>query len=97
MFEKEEGRVHEGRPVYVEMKKSDRTPFDATAPDYDPYDIGSPKVDRIVPAEIKYCNGRWVFSHPYIRKSRRDLVSIQHVCEQTSLVIRAALSQAFVF
>jgi len=74
MYSKDPHRTHENRPVYVEQKKSDRTPFDATAPLYDPYHIGigNPYQDSIKPAEIKYCGGYWIFSHDYIRRSRKD-------------------------
>ena len=77
MYIKDPHRTHENRPVYVEQKKSDRTPFDKTAPLYDPYHIGigSSPVDIIKPAEIKYCGGYWIFSHDYIRRSRKDKVS----------------------
>lgn len=33
-------RTHQGRPIYIEQKKSDRTPFDAITPTYDPYHPG---------------------------------------------------------
>lgn len=76
-FEKDPGRTHEGRPVYVEMKKSsDRTPFDDLTPQYNPYDPGSiVHIDSIMPATIKYCGGHWIFTHDYIRKTMKDTVS----------------------
>jgi len=65
-----------GRPVYIEQKKSDRSPFDKATPNYNPYHPGRNTIDSIKPAEIKFCGGRWVFSHEYIRKSKKDKVRI---------------------
>lgn len=62
--------MHAGRPVYKEMRKYDSSPY-----------------DTIVSAEIKYCPGisAWVFTHPYITKSRKiDEVSAS---KQTKLTI----------
>lgn len=57
------------------MKKSDRTQFDKNAPLFDPYhDDPMKPQDTVKPAEIKYCGGHWVFSHDYIRKSKKDKV-----------------------
>ena len=72
VYAKDDGRTHEGRPVYVEQKKFDRTPFDAKAPSYDPYSGTEINIDPIKPAEIKYCGGRWVLTHDYIVKSKKE-------------------------
>lgn len=71
VYKKEESRHSEGRPIYVEQKKYDRTPFDEVTPTYDPYSGIEHDIDRIVPAVIKYCGGRWVFSHEYIYSSAK--------------------------
>ncbi|KAL7553920.1 hypothetical protein ACHAWF_017444 [Thalassiosira exigua] len=71
-YVKDLSRTHQGRPVYIEMKKSDRSPFDDTAPEYDPYHPDDRYLESVKPAEIKYCEGRWVFTHEYIRKSKKD-------------------------
>eukprot|EP00984_Skeletonema_dohrnii_P016809 scaffold7526_cov115-Skeletonema_dohrnii-CCMP3373.AAC.8 len=60
----QDGTSHDGRPVYVEQKKFDGTPFDTTSPE--------PKTISIkIPARIQYCKSirAWVFMHDYIRKS----------------------------
>mmetsp|Transcript_37962 Transcript_37962/g.79512 ORF Transcript_37962/g.79512 Transcript_37962/m.79512 type:complete len:496 (+) Transcript_37962:298-1785(+) len=52
-------RLEQGRPVYQEMKKFDRTPFD----------------DWVIPAEIKYSKklGAWIFNHPgIVKKATQD-------------------------
>ena len=71
-----QGETNEGRPVYVEQKKiGGRNSFDL-----DPSPVGGPSnvsVDPIVPAEIRYCNGRWIFTHRDLRKSRLGLDSDQ--------------------
>mmetsp|Transcript_2542 Transcript_2542/g.3810 ORF Transcript_2542/g.3810 Transcript_2542/m.3810 type:complete len:648 (+) Transcript_2542:57-2000(+) len=60
----QDGTSHDGRPVYVEQKKFDGTPFDTTFPD--PVNISVK-----IPARIQYCKSirAWVFMHEYIRKS----------------------------
>ena len=68
VYVKADDRRSEGRPVYVEQNKYDRTPFDETG-------FGD-VLDPIVPAEIKYCGGRWIFTHKFIRKSARQEASI---------------------
>jgi len=60
-------RTNEGRPIYVEQKKTDGTPFDGDSPFSKTFNT---PMNRIVPAEIKYCDGHWVFTHEYISKSR---------------------------
>jgi len=77
VYIKDKSRTHEGRPVYIEQKKYDRTPFDVVAPLYYPYNYPiyhdtSGEVDPVKPAEIKYCGGSWVFSHDDIRKSKKN-------------------------
>lgn len=72
VYVKDPSRSNEGRPIYIEQKKSNRAAFDETTPVYDPYHPGNNSIDRIMPAEIKYCGGHWMFSHDYIRKSRKD-------------------------
>lgn len=37
VYVKSESRTYNGRPVYIEMKKSDRTPFDTETPKTNPY------------------------------------------------------------
>ncbi|KAL7549674.1 LOW QUALITY PROTEIN: hypothetical protein ACHAWF_012944, partial [Thalassiosira exigua] len=69
-YAKDPNRTQEGRPVYIEQKKSDRTPFDDTTPPYNPYSPLDPELDVIEPAEIKFCGGHWVFSRPFIQKAR---------------------------
>lgn len=65
VYVKDESRTSEGRPVYVEMKKTDWTSFDLESP-VNPYGYQ----ERLIkPAEIKYCNGHWIFSHDHIEKS----------------------------
>lgn len=51
-----------GRPVYKEMRKFDREPFD---------DAGQ---FGVIPAVIKYSEdaGSWIFTHPLIKKSTTD-------------------------
>mmetsp|Transcript_21329 Transcript_21329/g.32560 ORF Transcript_21329/g.32560 Transcript_21329/m.32560 type:complete len:501 (-) Transcript_21329:217-1719(-) len=60
----QDGTSHDGRPVYVEQKKFDGTPFDTTSPD--PVNISVK-----IPARIQYCKSirAWVFMHEYVRKS----------------------------
>jgi len=69
VYVKHQTRTHEGRPIYVEQKKTDRTPFDMDAPFNS---LSNYDADPVVPAEIKYCGGYWVFTHEYIRKSREE-------------------------
>ena len=71
VYVKDGSQIVNGRPIYVEMKKSDRTPFDVFAPANDPYDFhgGGHHLDPVKPAIIKYCNGRWILTHEYILKS----------------------------
>jgi len=56
---------HDGRPVYVEMKKLDGTPFDT--------ELLEGLVVK-VPAKFQYCKSirAWVFTHDYLRKSKHD-------------------------
>ena len=58
---------HDGRPVYVEMKKFDGTPFDEVSELPEGF-------ESKVPAKFKYCNSirAWVFTHEFIRKSKHD-------------------------
>ena len=65
-------RTNEGRPIYVEQKKTDGTPFDGNSPLNKDYNM---TINRITPAEIKYCDGHWVFTHEHISKSRVQEVS----------------------
>ncbi|KAL7533728.1 hypothetical protein ACHAXR_006358 [Thalassiosira sp. AJA248-18] len=76
VYVKDPSRSNGGRPIYIEQKKSNRAAFDETTPVYDPYHPGNSSIDRIMPAEIKYCGGHWMFSHDYIRKSRKDKVNL---------------------
>mmetsp|Transcript_9587 Transcript_9587/g.16316 ORF Transcript_9587/g.16316 Transcript_9587/m.16316 type:complete len:607 (-) Transcript_9587:340-2160(-) len=62
-YKLDKSRTSEQRPIYVEQTKSDRTPFDTEAPKY---------VDPIKPAEFRYCGGRWMLVHDYIKKSTYD-------------------------
>ena len=67
-------RTNEGRPIYVERKKTDGArPFDGNSPLNKDYNV---TINRITPAEIKYCGGHWIFTHEYISKSRVQEVSI---------------------
>lgn len=81
VYVKDPSQTMNGRPVYVEMKKSDRTRFDLVAPNANPYhddgNDGSEEyaIDPVKPAIIKYCDGRWVLSHEYILKSTDEAVS----------------------
>jgi len=86
-YAKDPHRTHGGRPVYIEQKKSDRSPFDETSPLYNPYHSyeGSPGLDVVKPTEIKYCGGRWVFSHEYIKKSPRNKVDVCIWIKHTTL------------
>ena len=71
VYVKDDNRISEGRPIYIERKKTAGSqPFD---------DGPSPLVvgwnltfNAIEPAEIRYCEGHWIFTHKYIRKSRRS-------------------------
>jgi len=56
---------HDGRPVYVEMKKLDGSPFDTELPEW---------LVVKVPAKFQYCKSirAWVFTHDYLRKSKHD-------------------------
>ena len=71
-------RTNEGRPIYVEQKKTDGTPFDGDSPFSKTFNT---PMNRIVPAEIKYCDGHWVFTHEYISKSRAEEVSSPVICQ----------------
>ena len=57
VYEQEGSQTQDGRPIYREMRK---------------FDGGKGAFEEKVPAEIKYCKSEnaWVFTHPYIRKSR---------------------------
>ena len=66
VYAKDDSRTSEGRPIYVEQSKSDLTPFDSEATLHPTYNF---TMDPIMPAEIKYCDGHWIFTHEYIRKS----------------------------
>jgi hypothetical protein len=67
VYAKADGQVSQGRPIYVEQNKYDRKPFTETG--------WLDKFDHIVPAEIKYCGGHWIFTHKFIRKSLRQEAS----------------------
>lgn len=71
VYAKDDSRTYEGRPVYIEQNKFDRTPFDAKAPLYDPYSGTESNIDAIKPAEIRYCGGHWILTHDYIVKSKK--------------------------
>src|SRR5210317_2240311 len=66
---KQDGTSHDGRPVYVEMRKSDSTPYSDWSGEFN--NITMPVK---VPAKLQYCNDirAWAFTHEYLRKSRRD-------------------------
>ena len=65
VYRKDSNKTNDGRPVYYELKKSDRTPFDDQGPSYNPYDVGWWTFDAVRPAQFMYCDGRWIFTHPY--------------------------------
>jgi len=65
VYIKDKSRTNGGRPIYIEQKKSDSSPFDETGtihPDYG-------QLTPVKPAEIKYCNGHWILTHDNITKS----------------------------
>eukprot|EP00984_Skeletonema_dohrnii_P028459 scaffold18452_cov71-Skeletonema_dohrnii-CCMP3373.AAC.1 len=70
-YKLDKSRTSEGRPIYVEHTKSDRTPFDTEVPKY---------VDPIKPAEFRYCGGRWMLVHDYIKKSKHDTYDTSDKC-----------------
>lgn len=73
VYIKDPVRTHQGRPVYVEQKKYDRTPFDEITPAYYPvYAYSAIEIDPVKPAEIKFCGDSWVLNHPFIQKSRKN-------------------------
>jgi hypothetical protein len=63
---RQDGSRHDRRPVYVEQKKFDGTPFDTEAP--------GEGFTLKVGAKFMYCKSlkAWVFTHEYIRKSKHD-------------------------
>ena len=77
VYRKDSNKTNAGRPVYYELKKSDRTPFDDQGPSYNPYDVGWWTFDAVRPAEFMYCDGRWIFTHPYVYKSRHEETKCQ--------------------
>ncbi|KAL7533329.1 hypothetical protein ACHAXR_009453 [Thalassiosira sp. AJA248-18] len=96
VYVKDPSRSHEGRPVYIEQKKSDRTAFDITTPLYNPYSPGgSNNIDTIMPAEIKYCGGYWTFSHDYILKSRKEKVKFCFLSEECNWLARSPETEGF--
>ena len=100
VYVKDGSRTVNGRPVYIEMKKSDRTSFDSVAPKMNPYHVdGSQEyaIDPVKPATIKYCEGRWILSHDYILKSIDETVSMGICTHVYTLVIALYLySNSFV-
>jgi len=62
----------EQRPIYVEQTKSDRTPFDTEVPKFNTSVFPYFEQDPIKPAEFRYCGGRWMLVHDYIKKSTYD-------------------------
>ena len=65
----ETGRTSEGRPIYVEQSKADSlSQFDTLVPTFDTSVMPYEQKDPIKPAEIIYCNGRWLLVHDYIKK-----------------------------
>ena len=71
VYVKADGRGSEGRPVYVEQNKYDHAPYDEMG-------FGTVR-DPIVPAEFKYCGGRWIFTHKFIRKSASEEASVSRI------------------
>ena len=63
VYMKADGQVSQRWPIYVEQNKYDQKPFTETG-----FDIGH---DQIVPAEIKYCGGHWIFTHKFNQKLRQ--------------------------
>ncbi len=59
----------EGRPIYVEYSKSDHTPFEKVVPIFNTSVIPYTQMDPIKPAEFRYCGGRWLLIHDYIKMS----------------------------
>ena len=76
VYVKDDERTSEQRPIYVEQKKTagKGIPFDEKSSPYYISQNHPHKVSllAIVPAEIRYCNGHWIFTHEYIRKSKRS-------------------------
>lgn len=54
--------------MYVEQTKSDREPFDIDSESgiYGP-GVNNP-IQPVQPAEIRYCEGRWIWTIEYIQK-----------------------------
>ena len=91
VYVKDGSRTENGRPIYVEMKKSNRTPFDMVAPSVNPYHhdgSGSYAIDPVKPVIIKYCEGRWILSHEYIMKSTDETVSMGISIHLIYLILR---------
>lgn len=62
----------EGRPIYIEYTKSDHTPFDEVVPKFNTSVMPYTQMDPIKPAEFVYCDGRWLLTHDYIKKSKNE-------------------------
>ena len=76
----ETGRTSEGRPIYVEQSKADSlSPFDTLVPTFDTSVMPYEQKDPIKPAEIIYCNGRWLLVHEYIIKHEKVSGNVQCV------------------
>lgn len=86
VYMKDLNKTNDGRPIYFELKKSDRTPFDDQGPSYNPYNLGWWRFDAVRPAQFMYCDGRWIFTHPYVFKSRNEETKCQWLArsEETS-------------
>jgi hypothetical protein len=50
------------------MAKSNRLPFDNIVPEFDTSVMPFTQLDPIKPAEFRYCGGRWMLVHDYIKK-----------------------------
>ncbi len=76
----ETGRTSEGRPIYVEQSKADGlSQFDTSVPTFDTSVQPYTQMDPIKPAEIIYCNGRWLLVHDYIKKHEKVSGNVQCV------------------
>eukprot|EP00984_Skeletonema_dohrnii_P027544 scaffold17096_cov84-Skeletonema_dohrnii-CCMP3373.AAC.3 len=69
-YKLDKSRTSNGRPIYVEQTKSDRTPFDTENTKFNTSVFPYSQLDPIKPAEFRYCGGRWMLVHDYIRKSK---------------------------
>jgi hypothetical protein len=77
----ETGRTSEGRPIYVEQSKADGlSQFDTSVPTFDTSFQPYTQMDPIKPAEIIYCNGRWLLVHDYIIKHEKVSGDFQSMC-----------------